>query len=202
MLLGVVSDIHCHDTNLAVALEEMDRMGVTRVLAAGDLILEYRFSNEVVRLVRERDMVAIQGNHDMMLLGPNGSRARAAAGIDPREIDYMANLPHHVRTTIDGVRIHLTHGSPWPPHEEYLYPGSPKLKNVENLGVDLVIYGHTHAALVERFGHTLVVNPGSLGMRGNAPVPYTFAVIDTTAVTAEIHHIPVPGVTKRAAKSE
>jgi hypothetical protein len=34
MLLGVVSDIHCHDTNLAVALEEMDRMGVTRVLAA------------------------------------------------------------------------------------------------------------------------------------------------------------------------
>jgi predicted phosphodiesterase len=60
MLLGVVSDIHCHATNLAAALEEMDRMGVTQVLAAGDLVFEYRFSNEVMGLVREREMVAIQ----------------------------------------------------------------------------------------------------------------------------------------------
>jgi putative phosphoesterase len=202
MLLGVVSDIHCHDTNLAATLKVMDRMGVTRVLAAGDLVFEYRFSNEVVRLVRERDMVAIQGNHDMMLLGPHGVRARAAVGIDPREIDYLASLPYEVRTTIDGVRILLTHGSPWPPHDEYLYPGSPKLKNVDNLGVDLVIYGHTHAPLVERFGRTLVVNPGSLGMRGNAPVPYTFAVIETTAVTAEIHHVADPLATNRAFESE
>jgi putative phosphoesterase len=189
MLLGVVSDIHCHDTNLAAALEEMDRMGVTRVLAAGDLVLGYRFSNEVVRLVREHEIVAIQGNHDMTMLGPQGVRARAAAGIDRREIEYLTRLPCEVRITIDGLRILLTHGSPWPPHEEYLYPGSPKLKNVDELGVDLVVYGHTHVSLVERFGHTLVVNPGSLGMRGNAPVPYTFAVIDTAEVTAEIHHV-------------
>lgn len=192
MLLGVVSDVHCHDGNLAAALEAMDGMGVTRVLAAGDLVLGYRFSNEVVRLVRERGMVAIQGNHDMTLLGPNGARARTASGIDQREIDYLASLPYEVRTTIDGVRILLIHGSPWPPHDEYLYPGSPKLKDLDSLGVDLVMYGHTHVPLVERFGRTLVVNPGSLGMRGNAPVPYTFAVIDTASVTAEIHHVADP----------
>jgi putative phosphoesterase len=187
MLLGVVSDIHCHHTNLVAALKAMDGMGVRQVLAAGDLVLEYRFSNEVVRLARERDMIAVQGNHDMTLLGPHGGRARSASATDQREINYLASLPSEVRTTIDGVRILLIHGSPWPPHDEYLYPGSPKLKDADSLGVDLMIYGHTHVPLVERFGRTLVVNPGSLGMRGNRPVPYTFAVIDTASVSAEIY---------------
>jgi predicted phosphodiesterase len=80
MLLGVVSDVHCHDANLAAAIGAMDGMEVTRVLAAGDLVLGHRFSNEVMRLVCERGVVAIQGNHDMTLLGPNGARARTAPG--------------------------------------------------------------------------------------------------------------------------
>jgi putative phosphoesterase len=174
------------------ALKAMDGVGVQQVLAAGDLVLEYRFSNEVVRLARERDMIAVQGNHDMTLLGPQGTRARSASATDQREIDYLASLPSEVRTTIDGVRILLIHGSPWPPHDEYLYPGSPKLKDADSLGVDLMIYGHTHVPLVERFGQTLVVNPGSLGMRGNRPVPYTFAVIDTASVSAQIYQVADP----------
>jgi putative phosphoesterase len=200
MLLGVVSDVHCNHVSLATALKAMRRLAVTQVLAAGDLVLEYRFSYEVVRMVREHGMVAVQGNHDMTLLGPHGARARAAAGVDPREIAFLASLPLEVRTSIGGARVLLTHGSPWPPHDEYLYPGSAKLANVETLGVDLVVYGHTHVPLVERFGDTLVVNPGSLGMRGNTPVPHTYAIIDTTTLTAEIHHIADPQMAGRTSR--
>ena len=49
MLLGAVSDVHCNAQTLGAALAEMDRMGVTTVLAGGDLVFEYRFSSEVVR---------------------------------------------------------------------------------------------------------------------------------------------------------
>ena len=55
------------------------------------------------------------------------------------------------------------HGSPWPPYGDYLYPGSPVLKRAAELDVDYLLLGHTHVAMAKRIGHTLVINPGSLG---------------------------------------
>jgi predicted phosphodiesterase len=46
--------------------------------------------------------------------------------------------------------------------------------------------------MVERFGDTLVVNPGSLGEpRQHHDRRGTFAVVDTAARTAEVHRVDV-----------
>lgn len=190
MLLGAVSDVHCNAQTLGAALVEMDRMGVTTVLAGGDLVFEYRFSSEVVRMVRERAMPAVLGNHEMVLLGPQGVRAREADHVDAQELAYLQELPYVVRQVIGGRLLHLTHASPWPPHFDYLYPDSKRWDDVESLDADLVVVGHTHVPFARRVGRTLVVNPGSLGQLRGANARYTYAVVDTESLEAEIHAVP------------
>ena len=56
---------------------------------------------------------------------------------------------------VDGVRIHVSHG-----HEV----GSPTPeKLLARYAADVLVYGHTHRALVTRTGGVLVVNPGAAG---------------------------------------
>jgi putative phosphoesterase len=190
VLLGAVSDVHCNAQTLGAALEEMDALGVTTVLAGGDLVFEYRFSSEVVRMVREREMPAVAGNHEAVLLGPHGVRAREAEHVDPTELAFMQALPFVVRTQVGGRLLHLTHASPWEPYFDYLYPDSKRWDDVESLDADLVVTGHTHVPFVRRVGLTLVVNPGSIGQLRGAGARYTYAVIDTTALDAEIRAVP------------
>jgi putative phosphoesterase len=59
--------------------------------------------------------------------------------------------------TAGGLTVHVSHG-----HEL----GSPTpAKLLEAYGGDIVVYGHTHKALVQRHGARLVVNPGAAGPR-------------------------------------
>jgi predicted phosphodiesterase len=190
VLLGAVSDVHCNAKTLGAALSEMDRMGVSTVLAGGDLVFEYRFSSDVVRMVREREMPAVLGNHEMVLLGPQGARAREADHVEATELAFVQGLPYVVRRQIAGCLLHLTHASPWPPYFDYLYPDSRRWDDVESLDADLVVVGHTHVPFSRRVGRTLVVNPGSLGQLRGVNARYTYAVIDTDSLEAEIHAVP------------
>jgi putative phosphoesterase len=57
----------------------------------------------------------------------------------------------------DGVSIHVSHG-----HEL----GSPVPEQLlARYKADVIVFGHTHRPLVERFGPRLVVNPGAAGPR-------------------------------------
>jgi putative phosphoesterase len=57
--------------------------------------------------------------------------------------------------TVDGRSIHVSHG-----HEL----GSPTPDRlIQRYGADVIVYGHTHKALVERVRSRLVVNPGAAG---------------------------------------
>jgi putative phosphoesterase len=58
---------------------------------------------------------------------------------------------------VEGVSIHVSHG-----HEL----GSPTPERlVQQYGADVLVFGHTHRALVRRLGRQLVVNPGAAGPR-------------------------------------
>jgi uncharacterized protein len=57
---------------------------------------------------------------------------------------------------IEGITIHVSHG-----HE---VGGSPTPKKLlSRYTADVIVYGHTHAPLIERSGGRLVVNPGAAG---------------------------------------
>jgi hypothetical protein len=98
--VGIVSDLHCNARGLAQALDVMG--DVDELICLGDSIWEYRFSNEIVRMLKERGAHTILGNHEEGFFGPQGARARAAAWIDPSLLAWLAERPHRLGLRLGG----------------------------------------------------------------------------------------------------
>ena len=191
MRIGVFSDVHGNVPALRAALDVLTG-SVDELWCAGDIVHEYRFCTETVEVLRGAGAVAIQGNHDMVLLSPAGVGARDRPGVAASALEWLASLPYQHEVVVEGVRVRMVHGSPWEPYGDYLRPHNPKWRDAHELGVDILIAGHTHEPMVERFGDTLVVNPGSLGEpRQHQDRRGTFAVIDTIGRDAEIHRVDI-----------
>jgi putative phosphoesterase len=161
MRFGIVSDIHCNAAGLAEALRLMG--DVDELICLGDSIWEYRFSNEVIAILKERGAHTILGNHEETFLGPQGERARARGGIDPTLFAWLAGRPHRLALDAGGKKLLLVHSTPWEPRGAYIHPGDALLARFAEAEADFVLYGHTHAQVVRRFGRVLVINPGSSG---------------------------------------
>ena len=188
MRIGVVSDVHGNIAALEAALGALDGR-VDEVWCAGDIVHEYRFHSETVLRLRDAGVTAILGNHDHVLLSAAGAGARARPGVDEEALAWLAALPYRHEATIDGRRVLMVHGSPWEPYGNYLSGGNPKWREAPELGVDVVVTGHTHDPFVERHGGTLVVNPGSLGEPRQRDRGHSYAVIDFAAHDAVIEMV-------------
>ncbi|MGX7680168.1 metallophosphoesterase family protein [Jatrophihabitans sp. DSM 45814] len=192
MKIGIVSDVHCQHEILAETVAAMDREGVDEILLAGDAHYEYRFSNEVVELTREHKMRYVLGNHEMMLMGPRGERAATAPHVRQANADFVRETPDRIRTQVGGKILTMVHASPWQPFDQYLYRGNPQFERCDELDTDYLILGHTHVPMSERFGRTLVINPGSLAFSRDEGAfdLITYAILDTT--TDEVRLIREP----------
>ena len=73
---------------------------------------------------------------------------------DPRDHPGLVDA---LDLTIDGVRIHVSHG------HEVRRPAPTLL--AATYAADVIVFGHTHRPIVERVGNALVVNPGAAGAR-------------------------------------
>ena len=114
-------------------------------------------------LVRDSLFQALAGVSQILHAGDVGRREvlDALSAIAPVEAVYGnvdpldGRLPQHVHLERGGLSIHVTHG------HELGMPTPQKL--LARYSADILIYGHTHRALVYRDGNRLVVNPGAAG---------------------------------------
>jgi putative phosphoesterase len=181
MRIGIVADVHCNHEALRIAL---DRMGdVDELLCAGDAVYQFRFSNEVMQILRERGARYILGNHEDVLLGKWGANARSAAWVRADDLAYMASQPYRLEADVGGKKLVMVHGSPFEPHNEYIFPNSPSIAKMASIDADYVILGHTHYQMAERVGRVLVINPGSAGEARDARNAFklSYAVLDTSS---------------------
>ena len=181
MRLGIVSDIHCNVEALRLALARMGE--VDELLCAGDAFYEYRFSNEVVELLRERGARYVLGNHEAVLLGASGVRARQAATVRAENVAWVAEQPNSIEVEVDGKRLVMVHASPMEPYTQYVFPGSPELRRLAQIEADYIVLGHTHTQTAERSGRALVINPGSTGEARDLANgrKFSYAVLDTSS---------------------
>lgn len=84
--------------------------------------------------------------------------------------------------TYEGVRFFLTHG-----HDYRVKSGTELLAGEAcRMGVDAVLFGHTHQALMERLpGGIWLVNPGTAG-GVHAPATYAVATAENGTVSFEL----------------
>ena len=103
MRIGIFSDLHCNVAGLSQALELMG--DVDELVCLGDSIWEYRFSNEIVRLLKERGAHTILGNHEEGFLGPQGVRARQPDWIDRSLLGWLAERPHRLELQLGAKKL-------------------------------------------------------------------------------------------------
>ena len=190
MRVGIVSDLH---SNLAGLTQALSIIGdVDELICLGDSIWEYRFSNEVVGMLKERGAHTILGNHEEGFLGPQGVRARQAEWIDRSLLRWLAERPHRLELQLGEKRLLAVHSTPWEPRGTYVYPHSALLERFAEADADFVLYGHTHHQLVRRYGKVLVINPGSAGDArdtGNGR-QLSCAVLDTASEEVVVTDFP------------
>jgi putative phosphoesterase len=182
MKIGIVSDIHANARALRNALADMGSTDM--VLCAGDSISEYRFCPETVEILRDRGVRCITGNHEAVLLG--GRNPQYLKKCRAELLEFLSNAPLSIELKADESRIFVTHASPLPPYEDYVYAGSPILRQVGALRYEFIILGHTHMPMIHKTDGVTVINPGSCSEPRDQDRRGSYAILDTGAMEVEI----------------
>jgi putative phosphoesterase len=186
MKIGIVSDIHANARALRHALADMGSTDM--VVCAGDSISEYRFCPETVEILRERGVRCITGNHEAVLLGGRNPQylKKCRAEYPAELLEFLSTAPLSIEMKADEARIFVTHASPLPPYEDYVYAGSPILRQVGALPYEFIILGHTHMPMIHKTDGVTVINPGSCSEPRDQDRRGSYAILDTGAMEVEI----------------
>ena len=157
MRLGIISDTHGHVELTRPAVRMLESLEVDAVLHCGDI-----GSMAVVELFSQWPTHFVFGNCD------DGTATFAAA------IKMAGQTCHGMFGDLEfeGVRVALLHS-----HDRRKFR-----ETIDGGEFQLVCYGHTHVAAVDRHGDTVVVNPGAI-YRAD---PHSIAVVDLPAIEATI----------------
>ncbi len=150
MLIGLISDTHIPDRAKELPQKVFDAFdGVDLILHAGDLT-----SMKVIdELEKIAPTIAIQGNMDRV----NG-----------------INLPVAKTIEAEGLKIGIVHGE--------VYPRADTQQLVylaKELGVEILVTGHSHQPKIEQTDGVLLINPGS---------PIVPRLADRTVMLLEINN--------------
>ena len=157
MRIGIVSDTHGHLPGTRDAVRMLEGLGVEAVLHCGDI-----GTPDVVDCFAAWPTHFVFGNCDY-----DRDVLRAAMHANRQTChDEFGQIELH------GRNVALLHG-----HDQR------RMQQVtRDAELDLVCSGHTHVAMVDRAGGTLLVNPGAI-YRAN---PHTIAVVELATLEATI----------------
>jgi putative phosphoesterase len=142
-------------------------------------------------LIRPEALRALSGVQLILHAGDVGGRSvlaalRAVAPVRavPGNVDDESDPELESTITLEagGLTVHVSHG-----HEL----GSPTpAKLLARYSADVIVFGHTHRAVVHRAGRRLVVNPGAAGPRRFNLVP-SVALLHIEGRHAEVEIVPL-----------
>ena len=196
MKIAVISDVHSNYTALKAVLEDMP--AVDYLFCAGDITGYHRRVNEVIDLLKEAGVRMILGNHDYYLIHgffhpPSPIIARSAAytlaHITAENLALIKCLPQSLMLKIDGLTVHLFHGSPMDPLREYVFTDSPRLLQCSKAPGRIIIMGHTHRPFLKKIADKWILNPGSVGLPRGDITQASYAIIDTGLMSIDINFV-------------
>ena len=160
--LAIITDVHADVHALRDALAQIERLGCSEIVCAGDILDWGLFPEETIRVLRERRIPTIQGNHDRWAV----SEGRDASGWDltPGAVTFLESLPASWTRTIDDVRVAVWHARVRSDMKG-IYPDASSTELASQLDraeADVLVVGHTHVPFARFVGRRLVCNPGAL----------------------------------------
>jgi diadenosine tetraphosphatase ApaH/serine/threonine PP2A family protein phosphatase len=152
MRLAVMADIHGNLEAFEAVLADMADRGVDAAVSLGDNVGYGADSEAVIRMLRERDIPSVAGNHELAVgnarfrrwFNPVARRSveMTIAALSPESREYIAGLPN-VRV-LRGLRF--VHGFPPRSPTLYLFQMSERgyRRGFRSAPEPLIFVGHTH----------------------------------------------------------
>lgn len=97
--------------------------------------------------------------------------------------EIRARAPERAELEIEGRRVVVVHG-------HLLGSPTPERLRATEPEADIIVYGHTHKARIDRGGSTLVVNPGAAGPARFRLIP-SIAILTLEGDAAEVEILPL-----------
>ncbi len=175
MKIGFISDIHADFRALQIALDILQGQHVHQVICCGDLVDKGTRGDAVVRLLRERCIPCVMGNHDALARADQQRLHRIYQTSHPlfltsETLDYLDSLPATLSFQWENKTLLIAHGTPLS-DDEYLFPYSPRAAFeavADSSEADIVVLGHTHEPMLASVGEKWIFNPGSVcGRQGH-----------------------------------
>lgn len=217
MRYAIITDIHSNLEAAKTVFEKIDGLNVDKVVCLGDLVGYYCNPNEIVRLMLDRQVTCIMGNHDVVACGrvePLYFNPSAASAIlwtrdqlTEDNINYIKNLPDSI--VMDDT-FRMVHGSV-DDRDEYLLFRPEIEKSFEIMWNNpekpkIAFFGHTHRRIYYEYdGSNLyqgkemtlelrddtayLINPGSVGQPRDGDPRASFCIYDVEKSTVEFHRI-------------
>ena len=91
-------------------------------------------------------------------------------------------FPREEIVQVEGVKILATHGDLFGVKRDLL----PLTLRANELGCDMVLYGHTHCANTEEFDGLTIINPGAIHSPVTSTPTYCYIVINGNQITHKI----------------
>lgn len=210
MRFGIISDIHSNLEALTIALEVLESENVEQIICLGDVIGYNANPKECLRIIIDRKIPTIRGNHERYVVGefPHSVKEETVkvsewtrSQLDEECIEFLEKMPNKM---MHEAGFLITHGSPRN-KDEYLLKLNSFIANLKLLQekypeVKVCFHGHTHVPSAWARGHivqnihedqkvaldpekTYLINPGSVGQpRDRCPLS-SFGIFDDEEYT-------------------
>jgi predicted phosphodiesterase len=196
MRIAVIGDVHANLPALRAVLDDVERIGADGIYCVGDVVGRGPHPNEVVDLLRSREVPTVQGNWDEAI-GMDRAQTGAAWGTLDAENEgnasmlwsaetlteenkaWLRQLPPTLRVTLAGRSAFLFHGSPLRAND-YLWAARPSrvfARIASDEADDLFCFGHTHEAFHRVVGQAHFVAVGSVGCGTDGDARARYAVV-------------------------
>lgn len=193
MRVAVLADLHSNLPALRAVLRDVKK---AKFYCNGDLVGYNPYPNEVIELIREREVICTMGNHDHAVLTGNtawfnphaaGALKWTKEKITKENLEFLASLP-----LFHSSQFYMVHGSPRNYFDEYVTEDYPEevLKGFLTLsGQGVACLAHTHIPFVKRLEERLIFNPGSVGQPRDMDPRASYALLDLEKKSVEIKRV-------------
>jgi len=159
MKYAIISDVHANPAALERVLADAEQCGVEQVVCAGDVVGYGPDPAGAIRILRERGIPVVMGNHDAAVVGwrdtdgmigsarEGTARHRRELGAD--DLDWLRSLPYVYEA--DGFAV--AHANFANPHfMDYIYDRFDARDSMTCREERMLFVGHTHVPAVFTLG--------------------------------------------------
>lgn len=196
MLLAAIGDIHGNLPALQAVLNEIEDAGILTILNTGDNVVGYPWPNEVIEMLREKNIPTTQGEMDRLatrFVRKQESLRDKLSNVEyealrwthentrSENLEHMKDLPKKLELVFEDIPIFLCHGTPSTQMDQLGAEDSPTRyrRERETANARLIICGRTHRPHARLVDDALFVNPGSVGMPPDDGALASYAIINT-----------------------